>query len=81
MSIEYTGDNADLERVRKRYFTSANGRAATPEDRQAMNNINDLVVALGYVIDAQVPAGRNRSLAETALEEVQMRAIRAIFAP
>ena len=36
---------------------------------------------LGALIDTIVPPGRNKSLALTALEDVQMRANRGIFAP
>ena len=40
----------------------------------------EAVVELGHRIEFLTPAGRNKSLALTALEDVHMRANRGIFA-
>ena len=67
--------------VEETYFTSATGRAPSQTDLTLMANINAAVKQLGLIIEIDVPPGRNKSLAKTALEEVQMRAVRAIFSP
>lgn len=56
----------------ERYFTAS-------EDPRVVK-LRELIVALGAAVDDIVPAGRNKSLALTALEDVQMRANRGIFA-
>lgn len=45
-----------------------------------MKAINEAVVLLAVVIDESTPHSRNKSLALRALEDVSMRANRAIFA-
>lgn len=71
-----TYDTVDVEaeeRAVERFFT-----ASEDEDVVALR---DRIVALGAEIDRRVPAGRNKSLALTALEDVQMRGNRGLFAP
>jgi hypothetical protein len=71
-----TYDTVDVEaeaRAAERFFT-----ASEHEDVVALR---DRIVALGAEIDRRVPAGRNKSLALTALEDVQMRGNRGLFAP
>lgn len=67
--------------VEDTYFTSATGRKPGPEDVALMADINAAVKKLGLIIEVGLPGGRNKSLAKTALEETQMRAIRSIFSP
>jgi hypothetical protein len=53
---------------------------STPEQIEAVTKITAAVVELGHLIEFLAPMGRNKSLAFTSLEDVQMRANRAIFA-
>lgn len=55
-----------------RFFTASNAVGVVA--------LRDIIVSLGTEIDLIVPAGRNKALALTALEDVQMRANRGIFA-
>ena len=68
------------DRARGRFFTATTGQPPTDEQRAAVKAINDAVIALAVVIEANTPNSRNKSLALTALEDVSMRANRAIFA-
>lgn len=68
------------DRARGRFITAATGQPPTDEQRAAVKAINEAVVALAVVIDELAPSTRNKSLALTALEDVQMRANRSIFA-
>jgi hypothetical protein len=61
------------ERATERFFTASNAIGVVA--------LRDLIVALATEIDMVVPQGRNKSLALTALEDVQMRGNRGIFAP
>lgn len=63
---------AATSRATARFFTASNAIGVVA--------LRDLIVALGTEIDLIVPAGRNKSLALTALEDVQMRGNRGIFA-
>lgn len=67
---------ASAERL---FFTAAGGQPPTDEQKATVAELRELVVALGAKIIESVPAGRNRDLAIDALEDVQMRANRAIF--
>jgi len=69
------------EVVAQQFFTAQTGRKATAADLNLVGAIHEKVTALALLIEIDVPGGRNKALAKTALEEVQMRAIRAIFAP
>jgi hypothetical protein len=62
-----------IEAAIERFFT-----ASDHEDVVALRN---RIVDLGAEIDRRVPAGRNKALALTALEDVQMRGNRGLFAP
>lgn len=68
------------DRARGRFFTAATGQPPTDEQRAAVKAINEAVVLLAVVIEENAPFSRNKSLALTALEDVSMRANRAIFA-
>lgn len=68
------------DRARGRFFTATTGQPPTDEQRAAVKAINEAVVALAVVIEENTPHSRNKSLALTALEDVSMRANRAIFA-
>jgi hypothetical protein len=67
-----TGDPVRDDAI-ERFFT-----ASEHDDVVALR---DRIVALGAEIERRVPAGRNKSLALTALEDVQMRGNRGLFAP
>jgi hypothetical protein len=69
------------ERTEARFFTASGGKPPTDEQRTEVEVLRGLVYALGLEIEASVPNGRRKSLALTALEDVQMRANRAIFEP
>jgi len=65
-------DDAHLSAV-QRFFTAS--------EHEDVVTLRDLIVALGAEIERRVPAGRNKALALTALEDVQMRGNRGLFAP
>lgn len=69
------------ERAEARFFTAAAGPAPTEEQKATVAGLREKIVALAVQIEAEVPSGRNKSLALTALEDVQMRANRGLFAP
>ena len=66
--------------MRSRFITAAGGQPPTDAQRDAVATIGAAVVDLAALIEDLAPAGRNKALALTALEDVQMRANRAIFA-
>lgn len=68
------------ERERARFITAAGGPPPTSEQGGAVEEIASLVVSLAAAIEGLTPRSRNQSLALTALEDVHMRANRAIFA-
>lgn len=68
------------DRVEARFFTAAAGQPPTDQQKLDVAKLRDLIVDLGTAIEDRVPNGRNKSLALTALEDVQMRANRAVFA-
>lgn len=68
-------------RAEARFFTASGGPAPTTQQKEAVAVLRDHIVALAAQIEELTPPGRNQSLALTALEDVQMRANRAIFAP
>jgi hypothetical protein len=63
-----------------RFFTATSGAPATDQQKQVVSALRDRIIELALVIELHVPDGRNKSLALTALEDVQMRANRGIFA-
>lgn len=67
------------ERAARRFQTATNGQPPTPQQRAAVTILTELIVNVAVAIEQAVPEGRNKSLALTALEEVQMRANRGIF--
>lgn len=69
------------EQARLRFFTAAEGEPPTDDQRALVTELAADIRALGAKIIERVPEGRNKSLALTALEDVQMRANRAIFDP
>jgi len=66
--------------LEQRFMAAATGKPPTDEQRAAVTQITAAVIHLASHIEALVPTGRNKSLALTALEDVQMRANRGIFA-
>lgn len=61
--------------------TTAESRYFTASEHPDVVRLRNKVQALAIDIDLLVPPGRNKALALTALEDVQMRANRGIFAP
>lgn len=80
LAAQIERENAALEAARERFFTAASGKKPDLEQLAAVNTLQALVVGLAAQIELLVPGGRNKSLALTALEDVQMRANRGIFA-
>jgi len=64
---------AAVELAEQRYFTAS--------EHASVVTLRETIQQLGSIIDVVVPPGRNKALALTALEDVQMRANRGIFAP
>lgn len=62
-----------LEAATRRFFTAS--------EHEAVVTLRNHIVSLAAAIEVLVPAGRNKSLALTALEDVQMRGNRGLFAP
>lgn len=63
------------------FFNAKNGRKPTQSELDLIDAIQEKTKDLARTIFLDVPPGRNRSLAITALEDVQIRAVRAIFEP
>lgn len=57
------------------------GRFFTASEDDDVVALRRAIVALGVQIELRVPDGRNKALALTALEDVQMRANRGLFSP
>lgn len=71
------------DRAKAQFFT-ASGNDGQPEPGSPQEKVVELreaIRVLATLIDMHVPGGRHRSLAFTALEDVQMRANRGIFSP
>lgn len=64
-----------------RFGTAAGGTPPTDEQKHSVAQLKDAIINVASHIEALVPDGRNKSLALTALEDVQMRANRGIFNP
>lgn len=67
--------------VEERFFTAATGKPPTEQQKLDVAKLRGLIIDLGTAIEDRVPNGHNKALALTALEDVQMRANRAIFDP
>lgn len=88
MSTAPSLDTSHLNEARaaaeERFFTARDKRQPEPVEKleagERVELLTEAVVTLGTLIAAYVPEGRNKALALTALEDVQMRANRAIFA-
>lgn len=63
------------------FFNAKGGRKPTEIEGQLIDAIQAKVKDLGQLIFLDVPSNRNRSLAIKALEDVSMRAVRALFEP
>ncbi len=70
-----------MANVEGRFFTAAQGTPPTEQQKLNVADLQEKVQELAELIDQHVPEGRNKSLALTSLEDVQMRANRGIFAP
>lgn len=60
---------------------TAETRYFTASEHADVVRLRNKIQALAIDIDLLVPPGRNKALALTALEDVQMRGNRGIFAP
>lgn len=67
------------ESVKARFFTAFDGHTPTPEQIAAARLIRDHAHGFATAIEMYTPEGRNKSLANTALEDALIRAIRGIF--
>lgn len=63
-----------------RFATAATSQPPSAEQKRAVEQLREAIIHVASHIEAHVPHGRNKSLALTALEDVQMRANRGIFA-
>lgn len=66
--------------IEERFPTSVTGAPPTDEQRAIVTQLHARVVELAEYVDAVVPDGRDKSIALTSLEDVLMRANRAVFA-
>lgn len=62
-----------------RFAAAATSAPPTDEQRHQVSVLQGTIVDLAAKIELVVPDGRNKELALTALEDVQMRANRGIF--
>lgn len=67
------------ERAADRFFTAAGSPPATGEQLATVAKLQAAVQYLATLIEASVPDNRNREIAFQSLEDVQMRANRALF--
>lgn len=63
----------------KRFITAAGSNPPTNGQVSSVAHIKNATVELAALILEHVPDNRNRAIALTALEDVQMRANRGIF--
>lgn len=68
------------DEIQQRFFTAQDGKPATEQQKYSVRRIRDETITLARIIEVHVPAGRNKAIALTALEDVLMRANRGIFA-
>lgn len=64
-----------------RFFTAATAGPPRDDQKDLVTELQGAIVNLAALIEAKIPEGRNKSLSLTHLEEVQMRANRAVFQP
>lgn len=74
-----TAEDAKVARINEA-LAAATERFFTASEHPDVVTLRGLIIGLGAQIDLLVPNGRNKAVALTALEDVQMRANRAIFA-
>jgi hypothetical protein len=67
--------------VTEEHRAAATARFFTASEHGDVVALRSVIVELGAQIEARVPAGRNKAIALTALEDVQMRGNRGLFAP
>jgi len=68
-----------MSTINERFGDATSGAPPTQEQRSDVGFLRRDIVELAERIEERVPEGRNKSLALTALEDVQMRVNRAIF--
>lgn len=76
---EIAAENRVRTKMDERFFTVKQGREGVKLAGERMDTIHSMVVGLATYIEMHVPAGRNKSIALTALEDVQIRSIRGLF--
>ena len=69
---------ANLQDMETRFDTGTDGGIIDTHQTDDLYFLKETIVELAVRIDQVVPEGRHKSLALTALEEVQMRATRGI---
>lgn len=67
------------DQVKQRFFTAKDGGAPTVEQVDSVDALTKAVRMLASTIEKHVPDGRQKSIALTELESVQMRANRGVF--
>ena len=63
----------------KRFFTASDSSSTEDPKVVLVQALKGKIIELADLIEEGVPEGRNKSLALTHLEDVQMRANRGIF--
>ncbi|PPF39989.1 hypothetical protein [Pseudoclavibacter sp. AY1H1] len=67
--------------IEERFPTSVSAGPPTDEQVVASGTLRKVIVAAATAVDRLVPAGRDKSIALTALEDALMRGNRGIFNP
>lgn len=73
--------NEMMAKSEERFISAAGGNPPTAAQRAHLENIDMGIKYMGMILFGELPEGRNKSLALTALEDVQMRANRSVFQP
>ncbi|MCJ1709244.1 hypothetical protein [Microbacterium sp. VKM Ac-2923] len=73
-------DRRPADAIAARFTPAATSSPPTPVQHAHVAALQADVITLARSIDALVPDGRDKSIALTALEDVQMRANRGVFA-
>lgn len=72
---------ARWQALEERFFTAGSRGPASEERLESVKRIRGAVLDVAWLIETNVPAGRDKALAFTHLEDVLIRAGRGIFAP
>ena len=77
--FEYQDHAQAREIAEQRLITASSGKPPTDEQRVIADLVRERAVQLAATIIANVPPGRDASIALTSLEDVLMRTNRGIF--